>query len=79
MLCVCAPVFHEGVHHAAVNDVEDEPDEHGHYVLCHGIAEAVFREPHSAPGLHGAAITSQQLQRTKGGVGHHHPHRSHLL
>lgn len=50
----CVPVLEEGVHHAAVDDAEDQPHQHGHDVLGEGADEAVFALRHSAPCQQGA-------------------------
>lgn len=75
VLFLCLPVPEEGVHHAAVNDAEGQPHQHGHYVLGESIREAVFRHSHSAPCQRRAGITCQQFQRAAGGGGvKHHQH-----
>lgn len=38
----CVPVLEEGVDHAAVDDAEDQPHQHGHHVLGESITKAVF-------------------------------------
>lgn len=38
----CVPVLEEGVHHAAVDDAEDQPHQHGHDVLGESSNKAVF-------------------------------------
>lgn len=62
------PVLEEGVHHAAVDDAEGQPHQHGHNVLSESAGEAVFRHGHDAPAQDGAAVTCQQVQR-EGGAG----------
>lgn len=59
------------MHHAAIDDTEDQPHQHGHNVLGECISEAVFRHCHSAPWPRGAGITGQEAQRGRGrGVEH---------
>lgn len=55
------------MHHAAVDDAEGQPHQHGHYVLGESISEAVFRHCHNATSQYRAAITRQQVQRAGGG------------
>lgn len=66
------PVLQEGVDHAAVDDGQDQPHQHGHDVLGESISKAVFVGGHSAPWRRGAAVTQQQVQRVRrGGVQEH--------
>lgn len=55
------------MHHAAVDDAEGQPHQHGHNVLGEGAGEALFGHGHSAPCQHGAAVSGQQVQRDGGG------------
>lgn len=56
----------KGVHHAAVDDAEGQPHEHGHDVLGQGIVEAVFGKQRRVPGQRDAGVN--HLQRR---VQHH--------
>lgn len=68
----CVPVSEEGVHHAAVEDTQGQPHQHGHRVLGQGIGEAVFGHSHSAPCQRKAGITQRQDQGAVGGGVVHH-------
>lgn len=60
------------MHHAAVDDAEGQPHQHGHYVLRQSVREAVFRRGRAASCQHGAAVTGQQVQRAgQAGVEQH--------
>lgn len=69
-------MLQEGVDHAAVDDGEHQPHQHGHDVLGESISKAVFVGGHSAPWWRGAAVTEQQVQGVRrGGVQEHLVHR----
>lgn len=75
MSVLVLPVLQEGVDHAAVDDGEDQPHQHGHDVLGESISKAVFVLGHSAPCQHGGPVTQQQVQRgRRGGVEEHLVH-----
>lgn len=50
----CVPVLEEGVDHAAVDDAEDQPHQHGHNVLGESVNKAILAVDHSAPCQQGA-------------------------
>lgn len=61
------PVSQEGVHHAAVNDAENQPYQHGRYVLGQNTREALFRSILITPSQCRAGISNQQVQGVGGG------------
>lgn len=61
------------MHHAAVDDAQSEPHQHGHDVLGENAGEALFRCIVS-PSSQGGAAVANKVEVT-GGVEHH----QHLL